>query len=233
MINYHFFGRECFIDKELKERDNVNLNLQKLNFSYSNILLLNQMHGNETIIIDDIKKIYGDQNLPKADGIVTNLPNIVIGIITADCAPVIFYDQNQNIIGACHAGWRGAKSGIIASTISAMKKIGAQDIFAVIGPTIQQYSYQVSHDFYQDFLDENINSKQFFKEDKLSQKWFFSLPNYIENKLNQSGVFDVINLEIDTYTNIKNYFSYRYSTHHQEELDGRNLSVIAINKSNH
>jgi len=229
MINFHFFGRECYIDKELKERQNLQENLTKLNFNFSDILLLNQVHGNDVVVIADQKQIYGIQDLPKADGIVTNLSNLAIGIVTADCAPILLYDNEQQIIGACHAGWRGAKSGIIESTIKAMKKLGANDIKASIGPTIQQYSYQISQEFYDDFISLDASSSRFFKADKVANKWLFNLPTFIENKLSQCGVLDIDNLEIDTYTNVKNYFSYRRASHFAQDLDGRNVSIICIN----
>ena len=100
MINYNFFGKDCTIDSEFKDRTDLNQKLNDLNFKFGEVLLLNQVHGDKVVAIDDIKKIHGTQNLPKADGIVTNLKNIAIGIVTADCAPIIFYDEEKQIIAA-------------------------------------------------------------------------------------------------------------------------------------
>ena len=132
MINYNFFGKDCAIDSEYKDRTDLNQKLNDLNFKFGEVLLLNQIHGREVVVVDDIKKIHGIQNLPKADGIVTNLKNVAIGIVTADCAPIIFHDEESQIIGACHAGWRGAKLGVIQETVKKMQALGAKNISAII-----------------------------------------------------------------------------------------------------
>jgi len=229
MINYNFFGKDCTLDSEYKDRTNLNQKLNDLNFKFGEVLLLNQVHGKDVVVIDDIKKIHGIQNLPKADGIVTNLKNVAIGIITADCAPIIFYDEENHIIGACHAGWRGAKLGIIQETVEKMKALGAKNISAIIGPMIQQYSYQVSIDFYNEFLLESKENIRFFKETSDPIRWNFNLPNYVERKLSICGVNDIENLMIDTYTNIQKYFSYRRFCHNKDEESGRNIAVICLN----
>ncbi len=229
MINYNFFGKDCTIDSELKDRTDLNQKLNDLNFKFGEVLLLNQVHGKGVVVVDDIKKIHGIQNLPKADGIVTNLKNVAIGIITADCAPIIFYDEENQIIGACHAGWKGAKLGIIQETVKKMQALGAKDIRAIIGPMIQQYSYQVSIDFYNEFLLENRNNLRFFKETADPIRWNFNLPNYVESKISLGGVNDIENLMIDTYTNIQKYYSYRRFCHNNVEEKGRNIAVVCIN----
>lgn len=229
MINYNFFGKDCTIDSELKDRTDLNQKLIDLNFKFGEVLLLNQVHGDKIVAVDDIKKIHGTQNLPKADGIVTNLKNVAIGIVTADCAPIIFHDEENQIIGACHAGWKGAKSGVIQETVKKMQALGAKNISAIIGPMIQQYSYQVSIDFYNEFLLESKNNLRFFKETADPIRWNFNLPNYVESKLSLSGVNDIENLMIDTYTNIQKYHSYRRFCHNNEEGKGRNIAVICLN----
>ena len=229
MINYNFFGKDCTIDSEFKDRTDLNQKLNDLNFKFGEVLLLNQVHGDKVVAIDDIKKIHGTQNLPKADGIVTNLKNIAIGIVTADCAPIIFYDEEKQIIGACHAGWKGTKLGIIQETVKKMQALGAKNICAIIGPMIQQYSYQVSIDFYNEFLLESKDNLRFFKETADPIRWNFNLPNYVESKLSLSGVNDIENLMIDTYTNIQKYYSYRRFCHNNAEEKGRNIAVICLN----
>lgn len=234
MINYNFFGRDCFIDRELNDRSDLNLKLKALEFRLDEVMIVNQVHGKEVILIDNPSKILPTQNLPKADGIVTNLKNLPLGIITADCAPVLFFDNSNNIIGACHAGWRGAKAGIIEETVKQMRLIGAYQIHAIIGPTIQQYSYEVSQDFYDDFLMTDKNYLKFFKRHKNDAnnlpKWLFDLPSFVAEKLMQAKVDDIENLAIDTYTNPAKYFSYRYSCHVNQADQGRNVSVISINE---
>jgi YfiH family protein len=230
MINYNFFGKDCLIDSDLKDRTNLNQKLNDLNFKFGEVLLLNQIHSDKVVLVDDIKKIHGIQNLPKADGIVTNLKNVAIGIVTADCAPIILYDEEKQVIGACHAGWKGAKMGIIKETVKKMNELGAENISAIIGPMIQQYSYQVSIDFYNEFLLETPDNIRFFKETADPIRWNFNLPNYVDNKLIQSGVTDIENLMIDTYTNAQKYNSYRRFCHNgDEESRGRNISVVCLN----
>jgi YfiH family protein len=229
MINYNFFGKDCILDQDLKDRTDLNQKLNDLNFKFGEVLLLNQVHGDKVVAVDDIKKIHGTQNLPKADGIVTNLKNIAIGIVTADCAPIIFYDEEKQVIGACHAGWKGAKLGIIQETVKKMHDLGATNISAIIGPMIQQYSYQVSIDFYNEFLLESKDNLRFFKETADPIRWNFNLPNYVESKLSLSGVNDIENLMIDTYTNPQKYSSYRRSCHYSDEVRGRNVAVICLN----
>jgi YfiH family protein len=230
MLQYNFFGKDCLIDQQLANREDLNQKLLELNFKCSEVLLLNQVHGKEVIIIDDASKIYGTQGLPKVDGIVTNLPNVAIGVVTADCGPILFYDNSSKIIGACHAGWKGAKNGIIEATIKAMKSLGSSEINAIIGPMIQQYSYQVSADFYDEFLLESINNKKYFKiSNNNKSKWQFDLPSYITDKLYKNSVVNVDNLNIDTYTNMAKYNSYRRYCHLNEENHARNISVICMN----
>ena len=234
MINYHFFGRDCFIDNNLNERNDLNLKLRALEFKLNEVMIVNQVHGSEVILIDNPSKILPTFNLPKADGIVTNLKNLPLGIVTADCAPVVFFDVQNSIIGACHAGWRGAKLGIIEATVKKMRAIGAEEITAIIGPTIQQYSYEVSQDFYDDFLTTDKNYLKFFKKHKNDAKnqpkWLFDLPSFVAEKLLQAKVDNIENLAIDTYTNPAKYFSYRYSRFTNESDSGRNVSVISINE---
>jgi len=231
MILYNFFGREASLSRNLNDKSIFYQKLQEQDFKFNDVLLVNQFHSNQVFVLDSADKIYANNNLPKADGIVTNLTNLPIGILTADCGPVIFYDEDNKIIGACHAGWKGAKAGIIANTISAMKNLGAIDIKASIGPTIQQYSYQVSKDFYDDFLSESAHNIKFFKIGKEADKWQFDLPSYIAEKIVNAGVYEIENLGIDTYTNQSKYFSYRKYCHESKPLDGNNIAVISINDS--
>ena len=229
MIKTHFFGKDCIIDRALKNRDHLALNLKNQRFNFQNILTLNQVHGNNVIIIDDKNKIYGEQDLPKVDGIVTNLFEVVLIIVTADCSPVLFYDEENKIIGACHAGWRGAKSGIIGNTVEAMKALGANNISAKIGPMIQQNSYEISQDFYDDFVKENPANAGLFKRGAVSDKFLFDLTQYVENKIKEQGIDNIDNCRIDTYTQDNLYFSYRRASHQNIADCGRNVSAIAIN----
>ncbi|MFM2200520.1 MAG: hypothetical protein RL769_575 [Pseudomonadota bacterium] len=229
MIKTHFFGKDCIVDRSLKNRDNLALNLKNLQFNFQNIMMLNQIHSNEVVVIDDKSKIFSDQDLPKADGIVTNLSEVILAIFTADCAAILFSDDQNKIIGACHAGWRGAKRGIIEETVKAMKKLGAKKISAKIGPMIQQMSYEVSPDFNQDFLNESSSNQKFFKASLNPDKFNFDLCGYVEQKISDLGITDIENNRIDTYDESTNFFSYRRATHQGLQDCGRNIAVIAIN----
>ncbi len=227
-IKYHFFGKDCAIDRGLSERMSLDFALRKKNFSPAAVLFVNQIHGAEVVVVDHAEKIHGNQNLPKADALVTNLPNVVLGIITADCAPILFWDTEKKIIAAAHAGWRGARFGVISETVTEMKKLGAENIEAVIGPMIQQKSYEVSQEFLEDFLHENSDNKFFFIKGEGAGKYWFDLPSYVEKKLKESGITKIKNQRIDTYTNEQDFFSFRRSAHQEEKDCGRNVAVIVV-----
>ncbi len=226
-IKFHFFGKDCLIDRALKNRDEFEISLQKIGFLAQRTLFLNQVHGGEVILIDEAEKIYGDQNLPKADAIVTNLKNIALAIVTADCAPVLLLDEKAKIIAAAHAGWRGAKSGVLQNIVLAMKGLGATEIKAFIGPMIQQNSYEVSQEFFADFVAEDAVNKKYFLRSEKDEKFLFDLPFYVEEILQKIGV-KTFNSRIDTYEKEESFFSFRRSTHRNEKDCGRNVSVIII-----
>ena len=227
-IIHHFFGKDCIIDRELRNRADLERALYDKGFHSRANLFLNQVHGAEVVTVDSEDKIYGNQGLPRADAIVSNLKNVTIGIITADCSPLLFFDEEKNIIGAAHAGWRGAKMGVIASTVMQMKKLGAENISAIIGPMIQQQSYEVSQEFFDDFIAEDIGNIKFFKDGEQPQKYWFDLNAYVEKKLREAGIINIKNVQIDTYANEKEFFSFRRSTHRGEKDCGRNVSVICV-----
>ncbi len=217
------------IDRALVSRANLEQQLLVQGLRVKNVLLLNQIHGAAVVVVDDAAKIYGKQNLPKADAIVTNLPEIAVGVVTADCAPVLLFDQEKSVVAALHAGWKGAKAGIVQATVQEMKNLGASRISAIIGPMIRQESYEVSQDFYDDFLKEDAENSAFFVAGEVVGKYMFNLPAYVAKKLRQAGVNQVQDLAIDTYKNEKDFFSFRRSKHKEEADCGRNVSLIAIN----
>jgi len=227
-IKYHFFGKDCIIDRPLENRAELNVALAKKDMKAHHVLFVNQIHGAEIVVVDSAEKIHGNQDLPKADALVTNLSNIVIGVITADCAPILFCDEEKNVIATTHAGWRGAKLGVIKSTIDAMKKLGAENIKAMIGPMIAQKSYEISKEFFDDFVSEDSSNEIFFISGAKPDKYLFDLPSYIEKKLREAGIEKIENLKIDTYENEKDFFSFRRSAHQKEKDCGRNVSAIMM-----
>lgn len=162
----------------------------------------------------------------EADAMVTDQPGLVLRIITADCAPVLFADAEAGVVGAAHAGWRGAHGGVIANTVAAMERLGAQPsrIIAAIGPTIAQASYEVDARFRDQFADSD---DRFFAPGA-DGHWQFDLPQYVADRLRQAGVNRIDDLACDTYADESRFFSYRRATHRGEETGGRQLSMIAI-----
>jgi polyphenol oxidase len=171
-----------------------------------------------------------DGKTPEADAIVTAKPGLAIGILTADCAPVLLCDGDARVIGAAHAGWRGALSGIIEATVTAMTKLGAspERITAVIGPTISQKAYEVGADFVERFLADEPASSAFFITDEFSGEPHFDLPGYAAERLARAGVGVISDLGHCTYCEETRLFSYRRSQHHGEDDYGRQISAILL-----
>ena len=233
MIKSHFFGRECFIDRELSNHDDLERNLKLLQWQFEKINFVSQIHSNQVLVIDSEKKIQPRQGLAKADAIVTNLKNLAIAVVTADCGAIILQDQKHEVVASVHAGWRGAKSGIIENSLQQMLNLGAkkENISAKIGPMIRQQSYQVSQDFYDDFLREDNDFTRFFIADEVPEKYLFDLPAFIKNILQQQGVSDIVDREIDTYQNCDKVASYRKFCHDPKNHQNlRNISVVMIEK---
>lgn len=167
---------------------------------------------------------------PVADAVVTATPGIVLGIVTADCAPVLFADAAAGVIGAAHAGWRGAVGGVLENTIAAMEALGARRaaIAAVIGPTIAQASYEVDAAFRDAFA---AGAARFFAEAPARSgraHWRFDLPGYITARLAEAGLSKIADTGRDTFSHIARYHSYRRSTHAGEANYGRQISMIAL-----
>ena len=166
---------------------------------------------------------------PKADAMVTDRPGIILGILTADCTPVLFADEKAGVIGATHAGWKGAHAGVLENTVSSMENLGATraNISAAIGPTIAQASYEVGTYFEQKFLSLDPSYKAFFQPGADRDHRQFNLPAFVKQQLENAGVGKVIDCGVDTYTS-SSHFSYRRTTHRKESDYGRQLSGIML-----
>lgn len=184
-----------------------------------------QIHSNIAL---EVTSDWGTDR-PKADAMVTRHPGIILGILTADCTPVLFADKHAGVVGAAHAGWKGAHAGVVESTVSLMEKLGAhrENISAVIGPTIAQSSYEVSAEFEQNFLSKNDDSARFFAPGKNDDHRQFNLPGYVAARLNDAGVGAVHDCGVDTYSS-SSHFSFRRTTHRGEADYGRQLSGIML-----
>jgi YfiH family protein len=168
----------------------------------------------------------------KADAQVTDLPGVALSILTADCAPVLFYGEadGRPVIGAAHAGWRGAIGGVLEATVYRMEEYGvkAGDIRAAIGPCIGKRSYEVDDAFAAPFMAEDPENERFFMGASRPGHLMFDLPGYCARRLYDCGVSQVTISGVDTYAREEDYFSYRRTTHRKEPDYGRQISVIVI-----
>jgi hypothetical protein len=167
---------------------------------------------------------------PRADGIVTRIPGLAIAVSTADCGPVLFADARARVIGAAHAGWRGAFTGVLEATLEAMEQIGANraDTAAVLGPMIRQSNYEVGPEFVARFRDADAAHLRFFKPAARADHALFDLPGYIAARLVQAGIRRIEDIGRCTYAEPAIFFSYRRSVHCGEPDYGRHLNAIAL-----
>ena len=184
-----------------------------------------QVHSPDAVIADG--PFQGGK--PKADGIVTSTPGLVIGVVTADCGPILFSDPNAGVVGAAHAGWKGALGGVLENTIAAMEKLGARraDIRAVLGPSISQRNYEVGPEFVLAFLAKDPAFKRFFIAGPRPDHSMFDLRAFTLHRLEAAGVACASTGDC-TYADEGNFYSYRRATHRREADYGRQLSAIAI-----
>ena len=187
---------------------------------------LYQVHGNRCVIVD------GDTDLdarPEADALATRTPGILLGILTADCVPVLFADREAGVIGAAHAGWKGAISGVTDTTLDAMEGLGARrdHVAVAIGPCIARASYEVDESFVQRFLADAPANERFFAAGKPGHA-MFDIAAYVAARLAAAGVTRIAIGGQDTYAEADHYFSYRRACHKNENSYGRQLSVIGL-----
>ena len=194
------------------------------------LMSLSQIHSADVLIIDAPFTDPISGALPEADGFVTKTAGLAISALSADCGPVLFCDPEAKVIGACHAGWKGALSGITTETIRAMETIGAsrENIRAVLGPCISQPNYEVGHEFRDSFVAEYETYDRFFKLNTESDKPHFDLKRFILAKLRDEGLTRIAALPDCTYGQPEAYFSYRYNTHQGVKGYGRNISAIIL-----
>jgi polyphenol oxidase len=191
------------------------------------LLTVFQKHSAAVVIAD---KPWRGGKPPEADAIVTKRRGLAVGVLTADCAPVLFCDGEAGVVAAAHAGWRGALSGIVEATVEAMRTLGAKPerITAAIGPAISQKAYEVGAEFVKRFVAEAPGSEAFFMTDESSGEPHFDLPAYVAERLSRAGVGSIADLGLCTYCEETRLFSYRRSQHHGEEDYGRQISAILL-----
>ncbi len=186
-----------------------------------------QVHGDVAVMVE---KALPQAEAPKADGLVSNTPGVVLGILTADCAPVLLADSDNRVIGELHAGWRGALGGIVESSVRAMLALGARraNIRAVIGPCIGPDSYEVGAEFPAPFLAQDGASEIFFRPAPRDGHFLFDLPGYVTHRLEGQELGEIAALGRDTYGEEANFFSYRRNSQNGEHDYGRLLSAITL-----
>ncbi len=202
---------------------NLKLVSNKMGIKRKNLILMHQTHSNRVLEINK-------NNLEKkinSDAIITRLKNIALGVVTADCAPILIYDYKNKVVGCIHAGWRGAISGIIKNTVSKIKKINASNkIYASIGPCIGKSSYEVDLSFYKKIVSKSLKNKNYFRS-KGKNKKLFNLRKYTADKLTKLGV-KIDHVNYDTFKDKNNFFSYRRSTILKQTDYGRCISIIKL-----
>ena len=211
-------------DNKANVKRNLKFVSKKINVKLDNLKLMYQTHSNRVIVLNKnnkkLKNFY-------SDAIITSIKGYALGVVTADCVPIILYDNKNQSIGCIHAGWKGAFSGIIEKTIKKFKKLNSKNkILASIGPCIGQKSYEVDIDFYKKFVLRSKRNKIYFFK-KNNKKQLFNLRKYVNDKLIRLNV-KVDHVNHDTFKEKRSFFSYRRSQKLQEKDYGRCISVISL-----
>jgi hypothetical protein len=186
-----------------------------------------QIHSPEVVVAETP---WPSNERPRADAIVTRTPDLAIGISTADCGPVLLADPAARVIGAAHAGWRGALTGVIEQTIAAMEKLGARRgrIVAAAGPMIRQPNYEVGQDLVDRFVAVEPNTIRFFKPGPRPGHSMFDLAGYVVSRLRRAEIVEIEDLGLCTYADPAQFYSYRRATHRAEPDYGRHINAIAL-----
>lgn len=189
----------------------------------ADLVSVHQIHSPDVAVVEEP---WADDRRPQADAVVTRRPGTLLGIVTADCAPVLLADRAAGVVGAAHAGWRGAHGGVIENTVEAMVSLGAERarIAAAVGPCIAQPSYEVDESFRAQFGDEDA---RFFAPGKAGRRQF-DLPGYVVMRLRSAEVGAAHALGLDTYADPARFYSYRRATHRGEATYGRSISLVGI-----
>ena len=205
--------------------NNLSIVSKKIGIDKDNLFTMNQTHSNKVVIIDD-----SNQNSKRvnADALITNIKNITISVLTADCVPVLIYEKINHTVACVHAGWRGAINGIIENTFDHIIRMNKDNNFYVaVGPCIGLKNYEVGKEFYNSFIRENIKNKKFFSLNK-DNKIFFDLRKYLNFKINKFDIKNLENIDLDTYAEKEKFFSFRRSRKLKEKDYGRCISTIGL-----
>jgi YfiH family protein len=190
------------------------------------LVTVRQVHSPDVVVAE----AFPDDARPQADAIVTDRPDLLIGILTADCVPVLFADTQAGVVGAAHAGWKGAITGVTDNSIAAMERLGAtrDNIVAAVGPCIARGSYEVDDDFVRRFGEHDPANERFFTEGRRPGHAQFDIEAYVVHRLAAAGLRRIVALGEDTYTQETRFFSFRRATHRGEPGYGRQISLIGV-----
>ena len=213
-------------DKAIVARNRASV-ARKLGVGPDRLLSAWQVHSPDCFAVD---APWPGEERPRVDALVTATPGIGLGVLTADCGPVLFADPRARVIGAAHAGWKGALTGVTTSTIAAMEKLGADRsrIVAVIGPMISRQAYEVGPEFPARFTDVDPANARYFTPSMRAGHAMFDLPAYLADRLRSEGVGQVVELGLCTFADEQRFYSYRRATHRNEKDYGRLISAIAL-----
>ncbi len=200
---------------------------QALGIAPDRLLTPYQIHSPDVVVA---KTTWNSETRPRADAIVTREPKLAIGVSTADCGPLLFADDKARVIGAAHAGWRGAFTGVIEATVAAMEKLGADrnNIVVALGPTIRQANYEVGPEFGARFLAADADNARFFTGAERAGHAMFDLTGYIAAQVQRSGIVKFEDLGLCTYAEPERFYSFRRATHLSEPDYGRHINAIAL-----
>jgi polyphenol oxidase len=213
-------------DDPAKVAENRRRMAQHLGVPREHLLTAFQIHSPDVAVAS---ASWDTASRPRADAIITRTEGLAIGITAADCGPILLVDPNARVIGAAHAGWKGALTGIVESTVEAMEKLGADrtNILAAIGPLIRQYSYEVGNEFVERFIEADVENSLFFVPAARDGHAMFDLAGLIRMRLENAGVLVIDDIGIDTYSD-QRFFSYRRSVHRKERDYGRHVHAIVL-----
>ncbi len=200
--------------------------LQQLGQSPDALTTLHQVHSARAVRVSGA---WPDAP-PEADGMVTATPGVVLGVLTADCAPVLLADPQARVIGALHAGWRGTLAGVVEATVTEMAALGAKPsrVVAAVGPCIHLRSYEVGPDLVAPLLDDDPGNKAFLSPSRTGDRFLFDLAAYVMSRLERAGLRELVSTPCDTYAEAERFFSYRRARHLGEPDYGRQLSAILL-----
>ncbi|MEA3039464.1 MAG: purine-nucleoside/S-methyl-5-thioadenosine phosphorylase / adenosine deaminase [Sphingomonadales bacterium] len=191
------------------------------------LVTLHQVHSGDAL---PVTAAWPDESRPHADGLATDRPGLALAILTADCAPILFADRDAGVIGAAHAGWKGALGGVVEATLKVMESLGADRprIAAAVGPCIARRSYEVEEAFLRRFTESAPENERFFSDGARPHRRQFDLEGYVLSRLAAAGLSRIEAMGEDTYSQPDRFFSYRRATHRGEPDYGRQISLIAL-----